>query len=113
MTLLCNTKTSNKNLMAVKNLFTYLSAFHRLKNPIKIQIHDYPWQLSLSSIPTDHSCVKCFFEQSDSDVLLEVKRPEENHFPKVPDSLEGWVKDLNDPSRDPSIIEKRLGAVFK
>ena len=60
----------------VQNLLEYLIEYNRLKSPPKLQISEYNWQLSLTSLPI-HPSIEVFIqapEESEERTLLQVSR---------------------------------------
>lgn len=98
-------------------LFQYLQALDRLRNPAIRQVKEQPWTLWLRDLPT-HPCIRLHategdifddevLEQSESDssYILKIARPELVDAPIPPALLNGWVKPgWEDPFQSASIL---------
>ena len=78
----------------VQNLLEYLIEYNRLKSPPKLQISEYNWQLSLTSLPI-HPSIEVFIqapEESEERTLLQVSRPKLTDCPPPPKELTPWLR---------------------
>ena len=84
----------------VLQIFRYLQALDQLRNPVKKEIGEQPWQLWLKDLP-DHSCIElgqgrgvCGEKEGNEDdqFILSVKRPVLTEAPVPPESILPWLQ---------------------
>ena len=78
----------------VQKIFEYLIEYSRLKSPPKLQVSEYDWHLSLTSLPR-HPSVEMFVEPTEVEgerLLLRVGRPELKECPRPPEALSPWLQ---------------------
>lgn len=76
-------------------LFRYLQALNELRNPVTRDLSDQAWVLHLNSLP-EHATVTrgraATATEPGDDFLLRVARPTLSAPPRLPESLNGWLK---------------------
>ena len=98
--------SNNSNIEFTKqdkviSLFKFIEELNKLKQKVVLNVSEYPWYRTVSSLPEDPENIKVYYRdrvededvENTSDVLLSVHKPEFQKCP-IPDScLEGWLKD--------------------
>ncbi|NLV16308.1 MAG: AAA family ATPase [Syntrophomonadaceae bacterium] len=86
----------------VVSLFQYIKELNKLKQKAILNITDYPWARTLSSIPDDPENISIFYRDrveiedtvtADDSVLLSIHKPEFDGCPQPDSMLSNWLED--------------------
>ena len=86
-------------------MFSFIKEFQNLKEPPVSHISKYDWKLPLDILPK-YPTIKTFKEITaeqgkDSDLIFEVKRPNETQCPQPPEQIKDWINgSWNNLNRD-------------